>query len=338
MTEASRHEEGRRDARTTRRAFVGLLGSATAALAGCAASDDRKRDQYGGDWTAVRTPTEGALYSATVTRTGPCAVGEEGRLVARTDGDWRVALDAGPEGARNGLNGVDATANGRRVWFCGDSGVVGRYDFDAGRVADFSAPAGKTSTWEGVAVAGLAGQEWVYLVNGSGELLRGRHDGDGVSWDDAVEPGGGASALGVSFADRGTGYVCDTSGNVFQTVNAGREWRRIGIEGAGVDFYDVAPRGPDDVAVAAGSGTVFRYNGFSWNPVSVGEADVRAVERDRHVGLAVDADGAVFEFTREGWRPREVPTETPLHDVVLGTVEQPDVAVGDGGVVLERPR
>jgi len=338
VTRATRQNEERRTPRTTRRGLLGLVGSATAALAGCVTSDDRNRDQYDGDWTAVRSPTEGALYSAAVTRTGPCAVGEGGRLVARADGDWRVELDAGPESAQNGLNSVDSTANGRRVWFCGDSGVVGRYDFDAGRVADFSAPEEKTSTWEGVAVAGLAGQEWVYLVNGSGELLQGRHDGDGVSWGDVVEPGGGSSALGVSFVDRGTGYVCDTSGNVFQTVNAGREWRTIGIDGAGVDFYDVAPRGPDDVAVAAGGGTVFRYNGFSWSPVSVGEADVRAVERDRHVGLAVDADGAVFEFTREGWRPREVPTETPLHDVVLGTVEQPDVAVGDDGVVLERQR
>ncbi|WP_435175257.1 hypothetical protein [Halorussus sp. AFM4] len=331
----ARREEGRDESlQATRRGALGLLAGGAAGLAGCSASDDPSD----GEWSAVETPTAGALHGVARTRTGPCAVGEGGRVLGRAGGEWRVELDSGPTGAQNGLNGVDATANGRRAWFCGDSGVVGRYDVGTGRVTDFSAPEGRTSTWEDVAVAGLAGQEWLFLANGSGELLRGRHDGAGVSWDGVVEPGGGASALGVSFVDRGTGYVCDTSGGVYQTVDAGREWRRTGIDAAGVNLHDVAPRGPDDVAVAAGDGVIFRYNGFAWTPVSVGEADVRGIDRDRHAGLAVDAAGGVYEFTRNGWRPADAPGDAPLCDVALGTVDVPSVAVGDGGTVLERPR
>jgi photosystem II stability/assembly factor-like uncharacterized protein len=326
------HEYTRREALATLAGAVGLAGCSTGS------DDDRRSTSVDDGWTAVESPTEMTLYSAAVTRSGPCAVGEGGRFVRRVDGEWRLELDDGPTGAQNGLKGVDATANGRRAWFCGDSGVVGRYDVGNRRVTDFSAPKGKTSTWEDVAVAGLSGQEWVFLVNGSGELLLGRHDGDGVRWRDPVKPGSGSSALAVSFMNRGTGYVCDTSGNVFQTVNAGKEWRRIGIDGAGVDLYDVAPRGPDDVFVAGGSGTIFRYNGFSWSQASVGEGDIRGIERDRHDGLAVDASGRAYEFTRTGWKLRNPETEIPLHDVVLGTVEVPDVAVGAGGTVLERPR
>lgn len=322
-----------------RRRVLALLGGASVSLAGCSTgpADDGTTTVDDG-WSEVESPTEMTLYSATISRSGPCAVGEGGRLVRRVDGRWRLELEAGPTGAQNGLRGVDATANGRRVWFCGDSGVVGRYDVDRRRATDFSAPNGKTSTWEDVAVAGLSGQEWVFLVNGSGELVLGRHDGDGVTWRDPVKPGSGSSALSVSFANRGTGYVCDTSGNVFQTVDAGKEWRRIGIDGAGVDLYDVTPRGPDNVFVAGGSGTVFRYNGFSWTPVSVGEEEIRGIERDRHAGLAVDASGGAYELTRNGWQRRDPDAEVPLYDVVLGSVEVPDVAVGAGGAVLERPR
>lgn len=319
--------------------MLAALSGAATALAGCSSEPTPgERTTPEPEWTAVASPTEMTLYGATLTNEGPLAVGEGGRVVRRIDGDWRVELDDGPAGSHDGLTGVDATANGRRVWFCGGSGTVGRFDVSDGTVTDASAPKGKTSTWEDVAVAGLAGQEWLYLANGSGELLQGRVGGDGVSWRSVVEPGPGSSILAVSFVDRGSGYVCDTSGNVFLTVDAGDEWKRIGIDGAGVNLHDVAPRGADDVSVAGGDGTVFRYNGFSWTPVNVGEADVHGVVRDRHEGFAVDASGGVFELTRRGWKPEAVDNEAPLHDVALGTVDFPEVAVGAGGTVLERSR
>jgi hypothetical protein len=330
----------------TRRQFLaGVCGGATV-LAGCSsradpeettALDDQSKPENS-DWTEVESPTEMTLFGAVAVQRGPLAVGEGGRVVRRTGGEWEVELASGPTGEYNGLSGVDATSNGRRAWFCGDSGVLGRYDVKSGELLDRSAPEGKTSSWEDVAVAGLAGEEWLYLVNGSGELLQGRHSGGQTEWRDVVKPGSGSSALAVEFLNRGTGYVCDTSGNVFQTVNAGGEWRRIGIDGAGVNFHDVAPRGANDVTIGGGNGGIFQYDGFSWSSRSTGGGDVHAVARGKHDGLAADASGDVFEFTRQGWQPAGSPTDAPLHDVVLGGVDLPDVAVGAGGTILERSR
>ena len=317
--------------------LAGACGGA-AALAGCSSRSTSDGTPADGEWVRVESPTEMTLFDAAATRRGPVAVGEGGRVVRRSSDGWRLELTDGPTGAREGLRGADATANGRRVWFCGDSGVVGRYDVLADEFVDVSAPKGKTSTWEDVAVAGLAGQEWMYLVNGSGELLRGRHGGDGTTWRDPVKPASGSSALAVAFPDRGTGYVCDTSGTVAETVDAGEQWRRIGVDGAGVDLHDVAPWGADAVTVAGGNGVVFEYDGLSWSSRSTGGGDVHAVARTRRDGLAADASGDVYELTRRGWTSSGTPTETPLHGVVLDIADAPAVAVGAGGTVLERPR
>ncbi|WP_158057198.1 NHL repeat-containing protein [Halorussus halophilus] len=336
--------------RTTRRRFLELgAGAANVALAGCFGGDESSPptgettnlpnlDEDDDRWHVADSPTQMTLYDAVRTRAGPYAVGEGGRVLGRLDGEWQVELESGPRGEHNGLHGADATANGRHLWFCGDSGVVGRYAVGDGELTDFSAPKGKTSTWEDLAVAGLAGQEWLYLVNGSGELLRGKHDGDDVTWESVVKPGSGSSAAAVAFVNRGTGYVCDTSGNVFQTIDAGSEWRRIGIDHAGANFHDVAAQGADDVSVAADSGGMFQYNGFTWTRLSAGENAIRTVERNKHIGLAADSTGVVYELSRGGWQAVGVGDGNGLHGVVLGTTDVPDVAVGASGTILEHPR
>ena len=136
---------------------------------GSPAENPRERDR----WTTAAVPTDATLRDVTADGR-PCAVGDGGVVLAHDD-DWSAVVDDGPGAAANALRGADATEDGR-VWFAGDGGALGRLDADADRVTDHSAPEEMTSTWNDVAVAGRAGREAVYLVTGSGEIVRGRNE------------------------------------------------------------------------------------------------------------------------------------------------------------------
>ncbi|WP_245799927.1 hypothetical protein [Haladaptatus litoreus] len=43
---------------------------------------------------------------------------------------------------------MDVTDDGNRIWFVGGSGVIGEYDVETETLTNYSAPKGKTSTWE----------------------------------------------------------------------------------------------------------------------------------------------------------------------------------------------
>ncbi|WP_440010590.1 WD40/YVTN/BNR-like repeat-containing protein [Halomicrococcus sp. SG-WS-1] len=318
---------------TERREFLRTAAASAAgvAIAGCVDDDGEQAE-----WIAVASPVEGTLYDVTASQAGPHAVGEDGRVIARRDGDWQVAVATGPTGAANALVGAAASDNGRHVWFAGDSGVVGVYDVDDRKLVDHSAPMEKTSSWEDVAVVGLADAEWVYLVNGSGELVRGSHANGKMEWTEPVEPGSGSSATSVEFTGRGLGFVADTSSNVFQTIDAGESWRRIGVQRGGVNLNDVAPLHTDEIAVVGDDGAVFDYNGFTWTRTDAGEDALLAVVRDSNRGLAVSDAGATFRLTTDGWTRETTTAENPLRGVVLSGTDDPAVAVGDDGTILER--
>ncbi|MFC5366038.1 WD40/YVTN/BNR-like repeat-containing protein [Salinirubrum litoreum] len=291
-----------------------------------------------GDWQAVKSPTDGTLHAVVTTREGPFAVGEEGVLLGRCNGVWETVLDSGLEVTGNGLLGADITANGRHVWFAGGSGAVGRYDLAGSTVTDFSAPLGKTSTWEDVAVAGLAGEEWIYLANGSGEVLRGKNTGSEIDWRGVTKPGTGSSISAVEFVGTGTGFLLDGSTNVFQTTDAGKDWRKVGIPVAGNDLLSLAAMDADSVNVGASGGAVFRYNGFTWTELDAGQASVHGLTRDDSQGLATTSEGEVFEFDEGEWHRTAKPVDEGLYDVTFGTTSAPDVAVGSSGRIVERFR
>ncbi|WP_254761911.1 hypothetical protein [Natrinema marinum] len=323
----------------TRRDVLRLATASTAAgvLAIGSAVSAQTND---GGWKQAESPTGKALNDAVDTAAGPFAAGADGNVVARRDDGWQKVVSYGPQARSRRLTGIDATDDGRAVWFVGGSGVIGEYNVETQTLTNYSAPRGKTSTWEDCAVRGTAGEnERLYFVNGSGELLVGvRQDSGAMKYKEVIKPGGGSTIPGIDFHSRKAGHACSTSQFVAETIDSGSTWEQIGIDFAGGAFFDIASRGPKDVNVAAGSGVIYRYDGFRWTPHVVDDRRraVRAVDRDGADGLAAGDGGTLFERQSAGqWRQYQPVVKSKLRGVSTGTAY--DVAVGDGGTIVERP-
>lgn len=281
------------------------------------------------EWTEADSPTDETLSDVVATDTGAYAVGTGGVVLVREDG-WETVLDHGPSAESNALRGVDATDDGNAIWFAGDSGTLARYDAEAGRHTDHSAPAGITDNWVDVAIAGPAGEEGVHLVNGSGQVLAGEFDGSEAEWAEAIKPGSGSSMSAIEFIEGGIGYCCDTNSGVYETTD-GREFERIGVEDGG-SFTALAAAGPEALAVAAADGTVQRYDGSVWTPLHAAEVALDALSTDGTTWFAVGDGGTIRELVDGSWEPRETPVEANLHGVAA---DEPSVAVGAEGTILE---
>ncbi|WP_157972310.1 hypothetical protein [Saliphagus sp. LR7] len=317
----------------TRRRFL-AIGTGTV-LAG-AVGGSRTLAQEG-EWTAADAPIEGTINDVVRSSQGPYAVGEGGVVLTRRADGWETVLERGPTVESNALTGAGVTDDGDHVWFAGGSGVIGRYDAVDEELTDHSAPDGKTSTWEAIAVTGEAGSETVHLTNGSGEYLNGQlTEAGGVDWGEVVKPGGGSSAFGIDFVDSETGYIADTTSQVYETTDGGDSWETIGIDGASEEFRDVAAVSADEINVAAGNGVIYRYDGANWTPVTVGESTVETVTREGSEGLAAGAGGSVYEYDGSEWTEVGTPTESTLSGVALGSDAFPAVAAGGSGAIVER--
>ncbi|WP_227378342.1 WD40/YVTN/BNR-like repeat-containing protein [Haladaptatus halobius] len=301
-------------------------------VAGCSSETDTTSG-----WRRVESPTEKTLYSVVQSTKGPYAVGEGGKVLAERRDGWVVVVKHGPTGEGNTLRGTAVSDDGRHVWFAGGSGVLGVYDVVNRQMTDYSAPKEKTSTWEDIAVTGSAGGEHIYLINGSGELLQGENDGGKVNWGTVIKPGGGSSMKGIAFVDEGIGYICDTNAKVYETLNGGDKWSTIGIEGGSVGLYDVAPVSPDRINVAGGSGSVFRYNGFTWTRLKLGENTINAIDRTKDGGLAAGGGGSIYRLT-DNWQVEPTPTTNTLHGIIVGTEDFSETAIGGSGTILQRSR
>lgn len=318
--------------RRSRRAFLAGAGAVLAGTAGCLGDGEAQSR-----WEPAESPTGKTLHAVTATAVGPYAVGESGRLLGRCHIGWAQVLKHGPAHGGNTLYDVAATDDGRAIWFVGDSGAVGRFDVVASELADHSAPDGKTSSWEAVGVAGTAGSEQVYLLNGSGELVHGSVDGDDVSWDDPTKPGSGTNGEAVAFGENGFGYVCDSGGEVFKTVD-GETWKQVGIDGTSNTLFDLVPFGKEQAAAAAENGVVYRYNGFEWTGLQVGTASLFAIDHGKRSGLAVGEGGVIYALGPDGWEQDPLRASGALYGVTLGAGSYPPVAVGESGTIVERPR
>lgn len=283
------------------------------------------------EWEAVDAPTDGSLLDVAAAREDAYAAGADGGVLVRDDG-WSVRVERGPSGDSNALRGIDAASDGGAVWVVGDSGAVGRFDVDADRMDDHSAPRDKTTTWEAVAVAGPAGEERVALGNGSGVVLAGTYDGGEVDWDAEVKPASGSSLSGLAFVSDAIGYVCDTNATVCETTDGGATYERIGIDRAPGALVDVAAVAAEEAIVAGADGDVFEYDGVGWRTRRVADSPLRGIDL-RDDESVVCGDGAIYE-RREEWERAETPTDEPLFGVAL--LEEGAVAVGEGGTILER--
>ena len=303
------------------------------------AGEREEMDAERARWKRVddAAPEATALFDVTVTESGSVyAVGADGLVVAETGQGWTTVLEDGPGARGNDLRGVDATADGDGIWVAGDGGAVGRIDADTGRHVDYTAPADRTDNLAGVAVGGPVGDETVLLINGSGEVLRGRYADGTPSWDDPVKPGSGSSLADVAFADESVGCCCDTNDGVFETDDGGESFERIGLEGADGTLEAVATAGPGHCLVSADDGVVHRYDGpGTWTPERVADGALPGIARRGDRTVVCGADGTIHERSGAGaeWNAFETDASGPLHAVSIG----PDraVAVGVDGTVLE---
>ncbi len=292
------------------------------------ADENEETERVPAEWIEADSPTEETLFDAVAADGNAYAAGTNGVLLAREEG-WELALESGPTAESTTLRGVDATDDGGAIWVAGDSGVLGRYDPEAGRHTDHSAPEGITDNWADLAVAGTAGAERVALVNGSGQVLLGEYDGSEVEWDEPVKPGSGSSMSAIEFVDDSTGYCCDTNSGVYRID--GGDFERIGVEDGGAFTALAATDGI--VAVADDTGVVQRFDGSVWTPVRVAEDALSGLDTDGEEWLAAGAGGAIHENRGGDWEAVDSPTETDLFAVASGDLP---VAVGEGGTLLER--
>lgn len=316
--------------RCSRRSVLALAGSGIAiGLAGCLTGGSATTH----GWQLVESPTGKALRDVVFTQDGPVAVGESGRVLARTNDDWKTTIEDGPAGASNGLTGAAVTNDGKRIWMCGDSGAAGQYSVADEKMTDHSAPKGKTSSWADVAVTGPAGGERVLLINSSGELLAGRNQGGTIQWGTVTKPTGGDSANAIAARPKAS-YLCDSTGSVYRQASGGR-WQSVGIDDVTANLHDVALLDAETATVVSDDGSVFLYNGYNWLSVTSVENALHAVDRKNGRGAAVGPGGTVLTVDENDWSKANTSISKTLYGVALGTVEYADVAVGADGTILE---
>ncbi len=323
-------EDERSEPRSTPEGDVGSVGSV--------GDESGVNDE---EWVDVDSPVGVDFSDVVDAEDGVYAVGEDGYVLARANGEWSAVLEDGPAAQGENLTGVDATDDGHAVWVAGDGGALGRVDAASTRHTDHSAPDGDTSTLSDIAVVGEAGAEVVVLVNGSGEVRRGEYDGERVRWEAAEKPGSGSSFSAVAFVDDGRGYLADTNGSVFRTTDGGETYEELGIDDAGTltAVEPVSDRASNTESfVTEDDGTVHRYDGARWTPVRPTDEGLWAmvVEGDSDRVVAVGEHGTALDGNDGDWQRRETPTDETLRGVCAATDRQ--VAVGDDGAILERRR
>ena len=292
------------------------------------------------EWQTVETPFSADLFEVVTTSRGPFAVGDGGIIAGDRGNGWEIITDDGPNVSHNQMRTLAVTDDGKRLWFAGSSGAIGCYDVETNRKYDYSYPNEMTSTWESIAVSGTIGSEKVLIANGSGEVLPCKLDGFTINWGVLEKPGGkGATMTGLAASPDGYGYGIDTSGNAFMTTKQDG-WKDIGVIDSQVKFYDIWAEQNGRVYVAAGQGTLYRYDNSyrDWTPIGVAEkGTLRAFDMYKNQMVALGDGGLMYQRTDGGerWEQVHTPTGDILYDLALG---KPDIAIGKGGLVLERPR
>lgn len=278
------------------------------------------------EWRSVETPVDEALHGV-VTADVPYAAGGNGVLIRGGADGWELVFDGGPTGNGNDLYGAGVTDDGERVWVVGASGAIGEYDTTTGSLEDYSAPNDVTNNFNSVAVTGEAGDANVYVAGDSGKIYYSFENGETGSWNE-VTPGSGAAVHDIDFHGDRAGNAVDGDQTVFSTDDGGT-YDPIGIEDADHEFHGLTAAAPDAVTVVGEGGTVLDYDGAGWTRTDLGDAQLNSVsDRD----LVAGEGGTVFRRA-DRWAQETTPTGTNLADIVAGDT---DVAVGAGGVVLEK--
>lgn len=289
-------------------------------------------------WQTVETPARNTLYGVTVFDSGAVAVGESGVLFGRPNGEsWQAVIEQGPAGKSQNLKAVEATDDGARVWFAGNSGAVGTYDVAAAVKRDFSEIDGIDADWLDIAVTGDANSETVYLATDEGAVLRLSVEDRSLDVGEFVRPPTLASGLaGIDALDDGRLVVLSKGGRFFTTQDR-EQWTTVELQPD--EFVDVGADSDVSYMVrAAGEG--FRYEDGTAVSFPFGQPSLLAVDAADGRVVTVGTGGSVYRRAPDGWVNVTTDNDRTLHDVSAvppgRNGDARDVAVGAAGTILER--
>lgn len=278
-------------------------------------------------WTQVDTPISGTLRDVADSAAGPCAVGAGGVVAGCGSDGWGIVVENGPAGQNATLHAVDATDDGRRLWFAGANGALGYYDHDEGVHRNFSSPHGIDSTIRALAVAGEFGSEKLLVADDSGTVLTGEANAGTVEWHRSPTPNASPTAL-TADAD-GVGYAVDTNGHAWRTT-AEDGWEQIDVAAASGSLYAVCAA--RSLWVGGDNGRVFQRADGTWTPFTLGNFAVHALDGDE-TRLLAGGEGGRLSVRIDGgnWTTIDTGTDATVHGVLAAA----GVAVGGNGTVLE---
>lgn len=297
---------------------------------------------YPGTWNEVESPVNTPLYDVVTTQNGPAAVGAKGYVIGRNPGgEWGVLVENGPTGRGNVLRAIDATDDGKRVWFTGDGGSIGFYDLETGERKDYTNTEKLSGTIGAVTVAGTRGSEKLLFADSSGNVLpaytKGTTPTAALDWEYPSRPGGDTAVKAITSDTAGVGYAVDNNARVY-TTTADEGWEQIGIHDVGKSMYSAYVDG-EVVLIGGGGGFVYEREGDDrWTPHNVGGFTVRALARQNGAMLAGGAGNLVYRDGNSRWGRVPWSAGTSVRGITFGSDWQADVAVCKNGAILEGHR
>ncbi len=314
----------------TRRGMLASAGLVLSGVAGCLGGGS----EFENGWKRAESDTDAALQGvAGLENDGAFAVGLGGSIVERIqDGEWREQSSAPGTQSETDLYTAAPTDDFERVWYAGADGLVGMYD-SHGHFDSHAQPLNHTERFVDVTVDGAAGGEDVYLVDAAGSVMRGSENKQGeVTWDMRKQPGRG-KPLAITFTSDNFGYLCTDAGETFQ--NVGQGWDQIGIDGVRSGLTDVAGYEESLLDVSSSEGKLYRYNGYDWRTIELGDHPIDAMHRTGRHGLAVSGDGVVYALNRS-WELSVDDLPQGLNGATTGTENGDVFCVGDNGFLIYR--
>lgn len=167
----------------------------------------------------------------------------------------------------------------------------------------------------------------VVAVGQNGTILE---SADGLTWQQVASPTG---ATLFAVASDGAGRYVAVGSNGTVLLRDGDTWELVPVPVA-VNFFDVKSSGPGAFTIVGDEGVVLSGSGIQWTPVEVAGAaeNFRAIAGTPGAFTVGGWFGTVVAQA-DGWRATQSGTRIyAVHAPASG----PAIAVGQGGIVLER--
>lgn len=288
------------------------------------------------DWRITEAPKTTQLTGAESHGDTVVVPGKRGLLAERTSPrEWRALFSTGPTGNGHGILDAAFTADGERVWYCGNSGSFGYYDRPQRTTKPHQGPSNVTSAFRSVCVMGEAGAETVVAADDNGQLVRASMEGESMTVEGVRTPGQGTAFTEVVHHE-GERYASDADGFLYYSPD-GRDWRRERLAADSIKSLAVADTG---LAAITASGTVYRdislfEQGQRTKQAEFGASSPEELAATGEVFVIAGCDGCVIPIMAdvEASHPDPGPGVTYYGAEILddGTV----VAVGSSGTIVE---